>query len=138
LNREDRCCFVFPATTTGIFIKRDAYRFSDEKIVRNEPIEPDKTSIRAEPYSLPADFQWDTLNLDDPLVLSELYTLLSENYVEDDDAMFRFDYPSNFLKWALQPPGWCMEWHCGVRVSKSGRLVGFISAIPATLRVYNQ
>jgi len=110
----------------------------DEKIVRNEPIEPDKTSVRAEPYSLPADFQWDTLNLDDPLVLSELYTLLSENYVEDDDAMFRFDYPPNFLKWALQPPGWCKEWHCGVRVSKSGRLVGFISAIPATLRVYNQ
>lgn len=78
------------------------------------------------------------MNLDDPLVLSELYTLLSENYVEDDDAMFRFDYPPNFLKWALQPPGWYKEWHCGVRVSKSGRLVGFISAIPATLRVYNQ
>lgn len=39
---------------------------------------------------------------------------------------------------ALQPPSWTKEWHCGVRVSKSGRLVGFISAIPATLRVYNQ
>ncbi|XP_057321678.1 glycylpeptide N-tetradecanoyltransferase [Microplitis mediator] len=109
----------------------------DEKISINEPIEPNKTSIRPEPYSLPADFQWDTLNLDDPLVLAELYTLLSENYVEDDDAMFRFDYPQTFLKWALQPPGWCKEWHCGVRVSKSGRLVGFISAIPATLRVYD-
>ena len=67
--------------------------------MRNEPIEPDNTSVRAEPYSLPADFQWDTLNLDDPLVLAELYSLLSENYVEDDDAMFRFDYPPNFLKW---------------------------------------
>ncbi|KAK0074225.1 hypothetical protein PV325_009175 [Microctonus aethiopoides] len=109
----------------------------DEKIVVNEPIEPNKTSIRSEPYSLPSDFQWDTLNLDDPLVLAELYTLLSENYVEDDDAMFRFDYPQHFLKWALQPPGWCKEWHCGVRVSKTRRLVGFISAIPATLRVYN-
>lgn len=73
--------------------------YTDEKIVNNEPIEPDKTSIRQEPYSLPADFQWDTLNLDDPLVLCELYTLLAENYVEDDDAMFRFDYPPNFLKW---------------------------------------
>ncbi|XP_015179796.1 PREDICTED: glycylpeptide N-tetradecanoyltransferase 1 [Polistes dominula] len=109
----------------------------DEKIVCNEPIEPDKTSIRAEPYSLPEGFQWDTLILEEPLVLAELYSLLSENYVEDDDAMFRFDYPPIFLKWALQPPGWCKEWHCGVRVSKSGRLVGFISAIPATLRIYN-
>lgn len=73
--------------------------YLDEKIVVNEPIEPNNTSIRSEPYSLPSDFQWDTLNLDDPLVLAELYTLLSENYVEDDDAMFRFDYPQHFLKW---------------------------------------
>lgn len=73
--------------------------FTDEKIVVNEPIEPDKTTVRAESYSLPDGFQWDTLNLDDPLVLAELYNLLSENYVEDDDAMFRFDYPPIFLKW---------------------------------------
>ncbi|KAL1123129.1 hypothetical protein AAG570_002217, partial [Ranatra chinensis] len=110
----------------------------DEKITVNESIEADKpiSSIRQEPYSLPEGFTWDTLLLDDPLVLKELYTLLTENYVEDDDAMFRFDYPPQFLKWALQPPGWKKEWHCGVRVSKSGRLVGFISAIPAMLSVY--
>ncbi|XP_014218178.2 glycylpeptide N-tetradecanoyltransferase [Copidosoma floridanum] len=110
----------------------------DETIVSNEPIEPDKDSIRDEPYSLPQDFQWDTLNLDDPHVLEELYVLLTENYVEDDDAMFRFDYPKDFLKWALQPPGWHNEWRCGVRVKKSGKLVGFISAIPATVRVYDK
>ncbi|XP_011495027.1 PREDICTED: glycylpeptide N-tetradecanoyltransferase 2 [Ceratosolen solmsi marchali] len=110
----------------------------DEKIVCNEPIEPDKVSVRADPYSLPAGFHWDTLNVDDPLVLAELYTLLSENYVEDDDAMFRFDYPPDFLKWALQPPGGCNEWHCAVRVTKSNRLVCFISAIPAAVRVYDK
>lgn len=112
----------------------------DEKITVNEPIEQDKdvSEIRAEPYSLPDGFQWDTLNLDEPLVLKELYTLLNENYVEDDDCMFRFDYPPDFLKWALQPPGWKREWHCGVRVIKSGRLVGFISAIPATLQIYGK
>ncbi|XP_050299787.1 glycylpeptide N-tetradecanoyltransferase 1 [Anthonomus grandis grandis] len=111
-----------------------------EKITVNEAIEPDKeiSEIRAEPYSLPDGFKWDTLNLDDPLVLTELYTLLNENYVEDDDAMFRFDYQPEFLKWALQPPGWRKEWHCGVRVVKSGRLVGFISAIPATLNIYKK
>lgn len=111
----------------------------DEKIVANEPIEPPKTAeeIRSEPYTLPDEFRWDTLNLNEPLVLKELYTLLNENYVEDDDCMFRFDYQTDFLKWALQPPGWRMEWHCGVRVAKSGRLVGFISAIPAQLRIYD-
>lgn len=111
----------------------------NEKIVTNEPIEPPKSidEIRSEPYTLPDGFQWDTLNLNEPLVLKELYTLLNENYVEDDDCMFRFDYQTDFLKWALQPPGWRMDWHCGVRVVKSGRLVGFISAIPATLRIYD-
>lgn len=33
------------------------------------------------------------------LQLKELYTLLSENYVEDDDNMFRFDYSPAFLLW---------------------------------------
>ena len=37
----------------------------------NEAIEEDKPSseIRAEPYSLPDGFQWDTLNLADPLIV---------------------------------------------------------------------
>ena len=38
--------------------------------------------------------------------LTELYTLLNENYVEDDDNMFRFDYSKEFLIWALTPPAW--------------------------------
>lgn len=80
----------------------------DEVIEINEAIEPNKkvSEIRSEPYALPEGFTWQTMKLDDPLVLTELYTLLNENYVEDDDAMFRFDYQPEFLKWALQPPGW--------------------------------
>ena len=42
------------------------------------------------------------------------------------------------LSRALKPPGWLKEWHCGVRVEKSGKLVGFISAIPANIRIYKQ
>ncbi|PRD26323.1 UNVERIFIED_CONTAM: Nmt1 [Trichonephila clavipes] len=104
----------------------------------NEPIEPDKSvdEIRKEPLSLPQGFHWDTLDIDDPMVLMELYTLLNENYVEDDDNMFRFDYSPGFLKWALQPPGWKKQWHCGVRVVKSKKLVGFISAVPAQVHIY--
>lgn len=33
--------------------------------------------------------------------LKELYTLLNENYVEDDDNMFRFDYSPEFLQWSV-------------------------------------
>ncbi|XP_031628856.1 glycylpeptide N-tetradecanoyltransferase [Contarinia nasturtii] len=112
----------------------------DEVVERNEPIEANKevSDIRADPYALPDGFKWETMKLDDPLVLAELYTLLNENYVEDDDAMFRFDYQPEFLKWALQPPGWRPDWHVGVRVVKSGLLVGFISAIPGHIRIYDK
>lgn len=115
--------------------------------------------------------------------LRELYTLLNENYVEDDGNMFRFDYSPEFLLWwvpraaggaraggsrcppvpvsppclppppgahwrlfslpavdfrALRPPGWRLQWHCGVRVSSNRKLVGFISAIPANIRIYDR
>ncbi|KAH8296174.1 hypothetical protein KR054_002577 [Drosophila jambulina] len=97
----------------------------DEQVTTNECIEPNKevSEIRAEPYTLPGGFKWVTLDLNDANDLKELYTLLNENYVEDDDAMFRFDYQPEFLKWSLQPPGWKRDWHVGVRVEKSGKLV---------------
>lgn len=44
---------------------------------------------------------------------AQVYTLLTNNYVEDDDAMFRFDYSPAFLAWALQPPGYIPSWHVG-------------------------
>nr|CAG4636135.1 EOG090X055U [Eubosmina coregoni]SVE69769.1 EOG090X055U [Eubosmina coregoni] len=111
----------------------------NEDITANEAIEQNKplSEIRPEPYSLPPGFVWDTMTLDNPQTLQELYQLLNENYVEDDDNMFRFDYSADFLLWALKPPGWHKEWHCGVRAEKSGKLLGFISAIPATIRIYN-
>ena len=68
-------------------------------------------------------------------MLKELYVLLTENYVEDDDNMFRFDYSPEFLRWALMPPEYLKEWHTGVRITKSSKLVGFISAVPAKIRI---
>lgn len=114
-----------------------------EEVNENEfhkAIEADKqiSEIKQDPYALPEGFVWDTLDLNNDVILKELYTLLNENYVEDDDAMFRFDYQPEFLRWALQPPEWRKEWHAGVRVSKSGRLIAFISAIPAHIRVYDK
>ncbi|KAH7962511.1 hypothetical protein HPB52_016614 [Rhipicephalus sanguineus] len=80
----------------------------DEKLSAtdvNEPIECSKPleEIRDQPYSLPPDFTWDTLDINNPTI----------------------------------PPGWTADWHCGVRVVKSNKLVGFISAVPATIRIYN-
>lgn len=111
----------------------------DESPQTSEPIEPNKepAEVKPNPYNLPDGFVWDTLEVNDDSILKELYTLLNENYVEDEDSMFRFDYSPQFLRWALQPPGWHREWHCGVRVQKSGKLVGFIGATPAEIKIAN-
>lgn len=111
----------------------------DEDVKENGPIEEDKPieEIRATPYALPNNFTWCNVNIEDEDELKELYTLLSENYVEDDDALFRFDYSAEFLKWALQPPHWKPQWNVGVRVKSTNKLVAFISGIPANIRIYD-
>lgn len=107
----------------------------------NTSIEPEKPvdDIPSQPLSLPESYYWSLVDVNDPSELSELYTLLTHHYVEDDDSMFRFDYQGDFLKWALLPPGWKKEWHVGVRVktkeSDQSKLVAFISATPVTLSI---
>ncbi len=73
--------------------------------------------------------------MSDDAVAEEVYQLLTHNYVEDDDAMFRFDYSRAFLAWALQPPGFVPGWHVGVRAAATGKLVAFITGVPARVRV---
>ena len=103
------------------------------------PIEnKDVANVRQEPYTLPAGFDWCELNLATSSDRDEVYTLLNKNYVEDDDNMFRFDYSKAFLEWALQPPDFLSLWHLGVRALSSGKLVAFISGIPANIRTSRQ
>lgn len=101
----------------------------------NQPIEPDKTEVRPDPFSVPEGFFWDTLDIMKDETLAEVYELLRDHYVEDDDSMFRFNYPKNFLKWALTPPGWISYWHVGLRANKSKKLLGFISGVPALIAI---
>ncbi|KAI0752837.1 N-myristoyl transferase [Daedaleopsis nitida] len=106
-----------------------------------EPSKP-REEVRQEPYPLPKEFTWSTIDIADPpralvdsVQLRELYELLSANYVEDDDASFRFQYSAEFLSWALMPPGYHKDWNVGVRVASSKKLVAFISAVPIRVRV---
>lgn len=124
-----------PALTNIFFL------FSGEDIAEdvNEAIESEKaiSDIKQEPYNLPDGFFWDTLDLQNPEVVSvashfmythtallicqgynvkhilfvtrknnifsiilqlqDLYHLLNENYVEDDDNMFRLVLFINFI-----------------------------------------
>eukprot|EP00903_Cladosiphon_okamuranus_P011709 g11012.t1 len=90
--------------------------------------------VKPEPYNMPSGFEWCHVDVMDAAEAGEVYTLLSENYVEDDDNMFRFDYSKDFLRWALTPPGYSAELHVGVRSSK-GKLMGLITAVPTQMRV---
>ncbi|KAL7420444.1 glycylpeptide N-tetradecanoyltransferase [Cryptotrichosporon argae] len=101
------------------------------------PIDPIKkpADVKQEPGALPSGFAWSLVDVKNEEQIKELYQLLSENYVEDDDAMFRFAYTKEFLLWALTAPGYLPEWHIGVRVQKTGKLVAFISGIKVELRV---
>ncbi|CAM9319355.1 unnamed protein product [Ectocarpus sp. 13 AM-2016] len=105
-----------------------------------EPEEPGEIEtktiddVKPEPYNMPPGFEWCHVDVMDAAEAEEVYTLLSENYVEDDDNMFRFDYSKEFLRWALTPPGYSAELHVGVRSSK-GKLMGLITAVPTQMRV---
>jgi glycylpeptide N-tetradecanoyltransferase len=101
------------------------------------PIVPNKKSedIRSEPYNMPVGFEWSTLDIMDSEQREELYNLLANNYVEDDDALFRFEYSKEFLEWALTPPGYSNDLLLGVRATSSKKLVAFISAVPANVKV---
>ena len=65
----------------------------------DKPIDVIKTvdEIPEEALQIPAGFQWCDVNIEDDNECKDVYDLLTQNYVEDDDAMFRFDYSVKFL-----------------------------------------
>ena len=75
--------------------------------------------VQKEPIKLPDGFEWASVDLADDKQAKEVYELLRDNYVEDSEHTFRFDYPVEFLRWALLVPGYKQDWHLGVRVAKT-------------------
>ncbi|XP_072312164.1 glycylpeptide N-tetradecanoyltransferase 2-like [Eucyclogobius newberryi] len=126
--------------------KKHQYHFWDTQpvpklgcaVTCHGPIAEGERSVRTEPYSLPQGFTWDTLDITSATVLKELCTLLNENFTEDDDNTMRLNFTEDYLKWALQCPQWRPQWHCGVRVNTNKKLVGFIAAAPAHVKVYDK
>ena len=114
--------------------------------------------VRKEPLPLLKGFEWSTLDMKDPAQADELYCLLRDNYVEDDDNMFRFEYSKPFLQWcvvstvefylhdiltllpyrALTPPDYYPEWHVAVRKEGGGKLLAFIAGIPVKVHVHDR
>ncbi|KAF8032527.1 hypothetical protein BT93_D1436 [Corymbia citriodora subsp. variegata] len=93
------------------------------------------SEVKQEPYNLPNLYEWITCDIDSEEICTEVYNLLTHNYVEDDENMFRFNYSKEFLRWALRRPGYYKSWHIGICVKSSKKLVAFITSVPARIRV---
>lgn len=100
-----------------------------ELITSHGAMEADKDSVRQEPC-----LTWDPLDRGDTNVLKELSTLLRGTHLEDEDSAFRSQYSPEFLLRALRPPP-AGSPRGAVGSASSNKLVGFISAIPAEMRV---
>ncbi|UKZ65468.1 uncharacterized protein TrAtP1_006667 [Trichoderma atroviride] len=111
----------------------------DDKVVEEGPLRIQTVDdVSKEPAALVDGFEWVTMDLDNDEEIKEIYELLNGHYVEDDEAMFRFNYGPGILKWAMMPPGWAKHYHVGVRATQSRKLVAFISAIPVRVRLRNK
>ncbi|CAZ85319.1 unnamed protein product [Tuber melanosporum] len=111
-------------------------KFGEDEPLPDGPLrENDLARVKTVGAELIEGFEWDTVDLTDDQQVREVYELLTHHYVEDSEAMFRFNYSASFLHWALKAPGWIKNWHVGVRVTSTKKLVAFISGIPVTLRV---
>lgn len=72
-----------------------------DKPVEEGPLKMQKVEdIPTSPAPLGIDkFEWVTMDLTQESQLKEVYELLNGHYVEDDEAMFRFKYAPDMLKW---------------------------------------
>jgi glycylpeptide N-tetradecanoyltransferase len=93
--------------------------------------------IQKEPLSIASTFEWWMPDITSDCDLQSVHELLRDNYVEDDDSIFRFNYSVEFLRWALTPPGYVPEWHIGVRRRSDKKLLAFIAGVPLVLTMGN-
>lgn len=68
--------------------------------IKDGPIkEIDIEKVDRNPSPMYPGFEWVTMDLEDEKQLDEVYELLTNHYVEDKDATFRFKYSPSFLNW---------------------------------------
>jgi glycylpeptide N-tetradecanoyltransferase len=70
------------------------------KVIEEGPFKiVDPEQVPKEPGPLVDGFEWVTMDMTSDDILQEVFDLLYGHYVEDDEAMFRFNYSKSFLRW---------------------------------------
>jgi glycylpeptide N-tetradecanoyltransferase len=73
---------------------------ANKEKIKDGPIKDIKIEeVDRNPSPMYPGFEWVTMDLEDEKQLDEVYELLTNHYVEDKDATFRFKYSPSFLNW---------------------------------------
>jgi glycylpeptide N-tetradecanoyltransferase len=73
---------------------------ANKEKIQDGPIKEIKQDeVDKNPSPMYPGFEWVTMDLEDEKQLEEVYDLLTNHYVEDKDATFRFRYSPSFLNW---------------------------------------
>jgi glycylpeptide N-tetradecanoyltransferase len=73
---------------------------ANKEKIQDGPIKEIKQEeVDKNPSPMYPGFEWVTMDLEDEKQLEEVYDLLTNHYVEDKDATFRFRYSPSFLNW---------------------------------------
>lgn len=81
------------------------------------------------------DFEWISLDPTCDQDLNMIHKLLLDNYIENSTSTFKSNYTIPFLRWALSPPGWRIDWTIGIKDSVTCELIAFINATPVNLNI---
>lgn len=104
-NQKDMASYKFWQTQpVPAFEERQK---KEEQLEDGEIKAVDISRVPKEPGPLVEGFEWVTMDLEDAKELEEVYDLLTNHYVEDAEAMFRFKYSASFLHWyaTCEKPG---------------------------------
>lgn len=75
-------------------------KFGEDPKMEEGPLRIQKVEdVPKEAAPLVAGFEWVEMDLTSDEEIKEVYELLNGHYVEDDEAMFRFNYSPSILRW---------------------------------------
>lgn len=95
-NVKDMASYKFWSTQPVMKLDESADKPFEEGPLKIMKVEDIPTS----PAPLGIDkFEWVTMDMTEESQLKEVYDLLNYHYVEDEEAMFRFKYGTDILKW---------------------------------------
>lgn len=111
----------------------------NDKMIDGVIKEMDSDEVSEEPYKLPKEFKWSTVDLRDKDTCAEVSEFLNKYYSNKD---FRPDFSTNFLEWLLPVnldasttskynPNFCVA----VRVTDTDLLAGFIAGKVVKMQV---